>query len=152
WNNEVEYGPSVIGMTDNFESGHDDPKFNVVFRKLDLEIPAAADPNGWVDSLRLMRLFRAKSGVIEGNSLRGGMIEFFDGPWRIIDNDYRGTPIGTYSHAVFAGHGAHDILVRGNRTRSDGPSGKSWRFLVLTWFGADDVVEGNTIEQLGARD
>ena len=90
--------------------------------------------------------------MIEANVLRGGMIEFFDGPWRIVDNDFRGTPPGTYSHAVFAGHGTHDIVVRGNKTRSDGPSGKTWRFLVLTWFGADDVVEGNTIEQVGARD
>ena len=37
-------------------------------------------------------------------------------------------------------------------TRSDGPSGKTWRFLVMTWFSADDVVEGNTIEQVGSRD
>ena len=66
WNNEIEYGPAVIGMTDNFDHGHDDPKFNVVFTHLDLEIPAAANPAGWVDSLRLMRLYRAKSGVIEG--------------------------------------------------------------------------------------
>ncbi len=42
--------------------------------------------------------------------------------------------------------------MRGNKTRSDGPSGKTWRFLVLTWFGADDVVRGNTIEEVGARD
>ena len=152
WNNEIEYGPAVIGMTDNFERGHDDPKFNVVLKHLDLEIPAAANPAVWVDSLRLMRLRNAKSGVILANVLRGGMIEFFDGPWRIVDNDFRGTPPGTYSHAVFASHGTHDIVVRGNKTRSDGPSGKTWRFLVMTWFSADDVVEGNTIEQVGARD
>ena len=42
--------------------------------------------------------------------------------------------------------------MSGNKTRSVGPSGKTWRFLVLTWFGADDVVEGNTIEHVGARD
>ena len=139
-------------MTDNFERGHDDPKFNVVFKHLDLEIPAAANPAGWVDSLRLMRLYRAKSGVIEANVLRGGTIEFFDGPWRIVDNDFRGTPPGTYSHAVFAAHGTHDVVIRGNKTRSDGPSGKTWRFLVMTWFSADDVIEGNTIEQVGSRD
>jgi hypothetical protein len=99
-----------------------------------------------------MRLLLAKSGVIEGNILRGGTIEFFDGPWRIVDNDYRGTLPGCYSHCVFAGHGTHDLLIRGNKTRSDGPSGKTWRFLVLTWFSSDDVVHGNTIEQVGARD
>ena len=152
WRNDVEYGPALIGMTDNFDQGHDDPKFNVVFRHLDLEIPASENPAGWVDSLGLMRLKRARSGVIEGNILRGGMIEFFDGPWRIVNNEFRGTPPGSYSHAVFAGHGVHDVLVQNNVTRSVGGSGKTWRFLVLTWFGADDVVHGNTIEQVGARD
>ena len=152
WRNDVEYGPAVIGMTDNFDQGHDDPKFNVVFKHLGLEIPASENPAGWVDSLGLMRLKRARSGVIEGNILRGGMIEFFDGPWRIVSNEFRGTPPGSYSHAVFAGHGVHDVLVQNNVTKSVGPSGKTWRFLVLTWFGAGDVVEGNTIEQVGARD
>jgi hypothetical protein len=152
WNHDVEYGPAVIGVTDNFDRGQDDPRFNVILKHLDLEIPAAANPASWVDSLRLMRLHNAKSGVILANVLRGGMIEFFDGPWRIVDNDFRGTPPGMYSNAVFAGHGTHDIVMRGNKTRSDGPSGKTWRFLVLTRFGTDDLIEGNTIEQVGARD
>jgi hypothetical protein len=99
-----------------------------------------------------MRLIRAKSGVIEGNKLRGGPIEFFDGPWRIVDNDFRGTVPATYSHCVFSGHLTHDLLVRGNRTRADGPSGKTWRFLVLVGSSANDVVERNTIDQVGARD
>jgi hypothetical protein len=152
WNNDVEYGPAVIGLTDNFDRGHDDPKCNVVLKHLDLEIPPAANPANWVESLRLLRLHNAKSGVVEANVLRGGMVEFFDGPWRIVDNDFRGTPPYTVSPAVFAGHGTHDIVIRGNKTRSDGPSGKTWRFLVFTWFSADDLVEGNTIEQVGARD
>ncbi len=152
WKNDVDYGPAVIGMTDNFDQGHDDPRCNVVLKHLDLESPASENPSAWVDALRLMRLNRAKSGVIADNVLRGGMIEFFDGPWHITGNQFHGTPPGTISHAVFAGHGTHDLIVRSNVTRSVGPSGKTWRFLVLTWFGSDDVVEGNTIEQIGARD
>jgi hypothetical protein len=152
WNNEVSWGPAVIGMTDNLDQGHDDLKANVTFRRLDLEIPPVEKHEGWVDALRLMRLFRAKGGVIEGNILRGGPVEFFEGPWRIVDNDFRGTLPDTYSHGVFEGHGTHDVLVRGNKTRADGPSGKTWRFLVLTWHGAGDVIERNTIEQLGSRD
>ncbi len=152
WNNEVSWGPAVIGMTDNLDPGHADRKVNVAFRRLDLEIPPVANPGGWVEALRLMRLIRARSGVIEGNTLRGGPIEFFEGPWQIADNDFRGTLPGTFSHCVFGGHGTHDVLVRGNKTRADGPSGKTWRFLVLTWHGANDVIEHNTIEQVGARD
>ena len=42
WNNEVSWGPAVIGMTDNLDQGHDDPKLNVAFTHLDLEIPPVA--------------------------------------------------------------------------------------------------------------
>src|SRR5262249_38081477 len=128
------------------------PKVNVSFTRLDLEIPAVENRGGWVEALRLMRLLHAKSGVIAANTLRGGPIEFFEGPWRILDNDYRGTLPATYSHGVFEAHHPHDLLVRGNRTRADGPSGKTWRFLILTGSSAHDLIERNTIEDLGARD
>ena len=59
-----------------------------------------------------MRLIRAKNGVITENILRGGPIEFFGGPWRIVDNDYRGVSPGTFSHGVFTGHGTHDLLIK----------------------------------------
>ena len=98
-------------MTDNLDPGHNDPKVNVTFTHLDLEIPPVANHGGWVEAVRLMRLIRAKSGVIAGNILRGGPIEFFEGPWRIVDNDFRGTVPGTFSHGVFSGHGTHDLLV-----------------------------------------
>jgi hypothetical protein len=152
WNSDVSWGPAVIGMTDNLDQGHDDLKVNIVFKRLDVEIPPVPNSAGWSEALRLMRLMRAKSGVIEGNVLRGGPIEFFEGPWQIVDNDFRGTLPGTFSHGVFEGHGTHDIVVRGNKTRADGPSGKTWRFLVMTWHGTNDVIEQNTIEQVGARD
>jgi hypothetical protein len=152
FNVDVEYGPSVIGMTDNSDRGHDDPKFNIILKHLDVEIPASENPAGWVDSVRLMRLSNAKSGAIADNILRGGMIEFFDGPWRVVNNEFRGTPAGNYSNTVFAAHRTHDLLMENNITKSVGPSGKTWRFLVLTWCGTDDVVRGNTIEGVGARD
>ena len=78
-----------------------------------------------------MRLIRSRSGLIAGNVLRGGTIEFLQGPWRIIDNDFRGTVPGTFSHGVFTGHGTHDLVLKGNRARDVGESGKTWRFLVL---------------------
>ena len=67
---------------------HDDHKENLTFTHLDLEIPPVPNKSGWVEALRLMRLIRARSGVIAGNILRGGTIEFFEGPWRIVDNDF----------------------------------------------------------------
>jgi hypothetical protein len=152
WNNDVSWGPAVIGMTDSLEPARDEPKVNVAFTHLDLEIPPIENTAGWVDALRLMRLIGAKSGLIAGNVLRGGPIEFFDGPWRVVDNDFRGTPPATFSHGVFVGHQTHDLLLRGNRAHSALPGGKTWRFLVLTTQGANDVVERNIIEGIGARE
>jgi hypothetical protein len=152
WNNEVSWGPAIIGMTDALDHGHNELRMNVVLTRLDLEVPPVENSGGWVEAIRLMRLLGARNGAIAENILRGGTIEFFDGPWRIVDNDFRGTPPGTISHGVFTGHGTHDLLVRGNRTRALEASGKTWRFLVLTGASAHDIVERNIIEQVGARD
>ncbi len=152
WNHDVSYGPAVIGMTDNLDPGYDEYKLNVVFTGLDLEHPAVENPKGWIEAIRLMRLVHAQSGVIAKNVLRGGTIEFFDGPWQIVDNDYRGTPAGSFSHGFLTGHNVHDIVIRGNRLSSPEPSGKTWRFLVFTGAGVQDRVEQNTMEGVGARD
>jgi hypothetical protein len=152
WNQDVSYGPAVIGLTDSFEPGYNESKHNVVFRNLDLEIPPADDASKWVEALRLYRLVGGFSGAIIGNRLRGGPIEFYHGPWQILDNDFRGTLPGTFSHSFVVGHYTHDLLIRGNRLSSAPPSGKTWRFLVLTGSGLLDRVERNVIEGIGARD
>jgi hypothetical protein len=152
WNWATSFGPAVIGLKDNFDERHDERQPNISITRLDLEGPPVENPREWVEAVRLMRLQHATSGVVAENVLRGGPIEFFDGPWQILDNDYRGTPVGTFSHGVFTGHETHDLVVRGNRTRADGPSGKTWRFLVLTGRSAHDLIEQNTIGALGARD
>ena len=97
WDGNVSYGPAVIGMTDNPEPGYNDPKSQVVFRNLDLESPAP--PKTRASGSRrsgCIRLVGATSGAIVGNRLRGGPIEFFHGPWQVVDNEFRGTPPGTY--------------------------------------------------------
>src|SRR5262249_50305291 len=134
------------------DRGHDDLKVNVAFTRLDLEIPPLENRGGWVEATRLIRLIRARSGVIAGNRLRGGPIEFFDGPWQVVDNEFRGTPPGTFSHGFITGHNTHDLLIRGNRLSSPEPSGKTWRFLVLTGYSAHDRIEHNTVAGVGARD
>jgi hypothetical protein len=152
WDQDVSYGPAVIGTTDSRDEQHADLKVNIVLSRLDLESPSALDPNQWVEAIRLVRLTNAKCGVISGNVLRGGPIELFEGPWRIVDNEFRGTPPGTYSHGVFGGHGTYDLEIRGNRAHPVAPDGKTWRFLVLTGRSSNDHIEENTIEGLGFRD
>lgn len=152
WDQDVSYGAAVIGTTDNKDQGHSDLRVNIVLTRLDLEIPAAGEPTKWIEAVRLIRLTNARSGMIAGNILRGGPIEFFDGPWHMLNNDFRGTPPGTFSHGVFVGHAAHDLRIEGNRVKPVQPDGKTWRFLVLTHGGSNDRIEGNIIEDIGFRD
>jgi len=152
WNSDIAWGPAVIGMTDALDPPRDLPRVNVAFTHLDLEIPPDENQKEWVEAVRLMRLIGATSGVIAANLLRGGTIEFFAGPWRLVDNHFRGTPPMTFSHGIFGGHETHDLLVRGNRTHALGKSGKTWRFLALAGRAAGVVVSNNIIEGLGSRD
>jgi hypothetical protein len=99
-----------------------------------------------------MRLVTAQGGSVTGCTLHGGSIEFFGGPWQFLDNTYRGLPPGTFSPCVIGGHYVHDLVVRDNRIKPIGPSGKMWRFLVVTGFGHQVRIEKNTVEGIGPRD
>ena len=150
WNTAISWGPAVIGMTDNLDPHYDERKENVTFTHLDIESPPVDTKNAWVESPRMMRLIGAASGKIANNVLRGGTIEFLQGPWRILDNDFRGAVPGTFSHGLFTGHATYDLVLKGNRARDVGASGKTWRFLVLSGQGFNDVVERNISDGLGA--
>ncbi|MBV8268506.1 MAG: hypothetical protein JO252_19425 [Planctomycetaceae bacterium] len=152
WDPGVAHGPAVIGTTDNRDSGHNELKLGLAFTRLDLATPPAANPADWEEAPRLIRLADAEGGRIEGNTLRGGPVELFEGPWTVADNDYRGTVPGTFAPAAIGGHYTFDLVVRNNRARPVGPSGKTWRFLVLTQRGTNDRVENNTVEAIGPRD
>jgi hypothetical protein len=150
WAPDTSYGPAVIGTTDNHDPGQHDLKVEVALSHLDLESPPAA--TDWEEAPRLIRLATAQCGRVEGNRLRGGPVEFLGGPWRIVGNESRGTPPHTFSAAVFAGHRTHDLVLWGNTDVPAGPSGKVWRFLVLTGSGAGDLVCDNAFRTVGPRD
>ncbi|MBX6314777.1 MAG: hypothetical protein IRY99_17950 [Isosphaeraceae bacterium] len=150
WNGAVGFGPAVIGTTDNLDQGEHGPKTAITLTRLDLQSPPAA--SSWEEAVRLVRLTNAAGGRIEDNILKGGVVEFFHGPWHIAGNDYRGTVPQTYTGAVFAGHYTHDVVIEKNKAEPVGPSGKTWRFLALTLCGDNDVIRDNTIIHLGPRD
>ena len=150
WAEGVDHGPAVIGSTDNRDPGNPDPRAGIAITHLDLESPPAA--HAPEEAPRLIRLATASNGRIERNVLSGGSIELTGGPWRVAENDHRGTPPGTYSFAILSGHRTHDLVVRKNRAKPASSSGKVWRFLVLTDSGVGDVVEGNTVEGVGPKD
>ncbi|MEO6811678.1 MAG: hypothetical protein ABI353_21410 [Isosphaeraceae bacterium] len=150
WATDTNDGPAVIGSTDNHDAVPNRLKVGLVLRRLDLESPTAA--SNWEEAPRLIRLTTARSGLVNANILKGGTCEFRDGPWRITDNDYRGTVPHTYTHSVFSVHQTHDLVLKGNTARPVGPSGKTWRFLVMTNTGANDLIEGNRVEGIGPLD
>jgi hypothetical protein len=150
WNWDVEWGPTVIASSDNLDSGPAGTVGGVVIRGLDLESPP--NPGAWAQAPSLMRFMTALNGLIEKNTLKGGTIELRHGPWRVLDNDHRGTPPNTFTTAAFTVHFSHDLLLARNRVVPVQPAGKTWRFLVLTHYGANDVVRENVVEKVGPRD
>ena len=152
WSDRVGYGAAVIGTTDDHDQNRNDLKVGITVTKLDLRGPDSSDPSKWTEALRLMRFTNCRSGRVEGNTLVGGPIEFFGGPWRFVDNECRGAPAKTYSWEIIAGHYTRDLLVRGNRVKPVEPGGKIWRFLVLTHVGTNLTVEKNEVEGIGELD
>ncbi len=150
WKAGIEYGPAVIGASDNSDPNQGNLKAGLVFRKLDVEGPPASGP--LVEAPRTIRLHRCVNGRIEQCTLKGGTIELDAGPWRIADNRFIGTMPGTFSYGVIAAHMPHDLIVKDNIARPAADSGKVWRFLALTGLGDNDLIEGNQIEGIGPRD
>lgn len=150
WADGISYGPAVVGSTDNTDPWSPDPLVALTFRHLDLQSPPAS--TAWEEAPRLFRLVSAGSGVVADNLLKGGVTEVQGGPWRITGNDFRGTPPGTFTYTAVATHYSHDVTIAGNTVAPVGPSGKTWRFLVQTQSGLDDVVSGNNVVGVGPMD
>ena len=59
-----------------------------------------------------MNFDSSDSGQIIGNTLKGGTVSLWNGPWQILNNDYQGTPSNTVSYSVFFIRNEHDVLIR----------------------------------------
>lgn len=146
--------PAVLG-TSSAGGGAEDPRVNIVVARMDLEgppVPGPSDPAHLVASPFLMRFGDATSGRIIGNLLRGGTTDVTGGPWRIEDNIYHGAVPGTMAWDTFGGHYLHDLIVARNQLAPVPGSGKTWRFLVLTQWGARDKVLDNNVRGIGIND
>ncbi len=152
WDQEVSYGPSIIGTTD----ARDKPTGNVLagltFTKLDVVGPQAS--TAWEETPRILRMVGATNGVVEGNVFKGGIQEFFGGPWTFVGNRHDGTPQGTFTYTVASFHAPHDLLVARNRVKTveKNTVAKTWRWLVLTNRGENIRVSENVTEGVGPRE
>ena len=152
WKEDVSYGPAVIGATDNLDKNPQDPKVGLahdrprhrgppVRRPEQMERGSAPDPDGQCDE----RADRRQ--CLEGGDDRGALGPVGD----------RGQRIPGHRRRQVLARVHHDALhprrhLRGNRAKPVGPSGKTWRFLVMTGSGVGDRIEDNTSEAIGIRD
>ena len=153
WDQEVSYGPAVIGTTDNKDQGHPElegerrpdparPRDPAGRGPLEVGRGDAADPADQCSRRhdrrqhpprRPDRVLR-RSLAVRSTTISGGR------------------PPGR-SRTASSSATARTTLV----SRATGPSrssltGKTWRFLVLTHRGSGDRVEENVIEDIGFRD
>jgi len=147
WTSGISYGPAVVGVADNYDPWSADPRVGLMFSHLDLQGPPAS--TSWEETPSLFRLVNAESGSVVDNRLKGGTTEFIGGPWTITGNNYVGTPANTFTYAAFGGHYTHDLTLANNVITPAASSGKTWRFLVLTQEGRDDVVQNNFVSGVG---
>lgn len=152
WREGTNDGPAVIGTTDNFDPPQRELLADIQVLGLDVQAPPSGKGKGWVAAPHLLRLRGASCGRIERNVLVGGPIEFWGGPWTVVDNTFQGTPAGSSSPSVFVAHEPLDLVIARNTASSPPDAGKTWRFLVMVGGGHNVTVESNTISGIGPKD
>lgn len=137
--------PSVIGTPISRT-----PLVNIRLTHLDLMSPPPS--SSWEAAAHLVWATLAQSGVIADNILKGGLTEFTGGPWMVTGNNYQGTVPNTFAYGVIGAHYTHDTLIANNTIQPVGPSGKTWRFLVMTGSGYRDLIRNNKVIGIGPMD
>lgn len=150
WTTNVNSGPAVIGNSYQLDGGIKTTLVDIALTHLDLLSPPPSTT--WEEAPHLIWMANAQSGVISGNTLKGGTTEFSNGPWTITSNNYEGTVPNTYCDVAFGGHYTFDLVVANNTVEPVGDSGKTWRFLTLTQEGHNDVIENNNVVGIGPMD
>ena len=85
---------AVIQSAGNGNGG----KVDLSFTNLNIQAPAAHTAGE--EAVHLMNFDSSDSGQIVGNTLKGGTISLWNGPWQICNNDYQGGRPRTRSRAV----------------------------------------------------
>ena len=135
---------AVIQSAGNGNGG----KVDLSFTNLNIQAPAAHTAGE--EAVHLMNFDSSDSGQIVGNTLKGGTISLWNGPWQICNNDYQGAPANSISCSVFFIRNEHDVLIQGNHIHSVTPAGATYRFLLFgacdTGRGFNDVIQNNTVD------
>lgn len=135
-------------------------KADLSFTNLDIQGPAFDDAkfsdSQYEPAIKLMNFDSGDAGLVSNNILKGGTISLGAGPWKVLDNDFRGTVANTITSSFLSVRTSHDLTIRGNHLHSVAPAGITQRFLVFgggdsergidSGQGIDNLIENNTIE------
>ena len=149
WNETASWSPAILGVATTGSRPGGPVRLEVT--GLDLEAPAV-ESSAWERAPKCMRFVDTDSGLIEACTLKGGEIEFFNGPWRIAGNRHRGTQPGTFAGSFLTAHRTWDLEVLDNQVEPEGASGKLYRFLILTDNGRNALIRGNRSIGVGPMD
>lgn len=154
WTNEFQMNPAVIGSSYSDWNFGPNPKVDLNFRNLDIDYsPPLGSGDGYnFTNVRLIQSNGDDSGVIANNTLRGGGVEVWGGPWTIANNDYRGAAAGSSVSPVFAVRNGHDVTVEGNHAHQDDRSGITYSFLLFTGASNNTIVRNNVVDGGIGRD
>ncbi|MFM7590501.1 MAG: hypothetical protein ACKO85_01790, partial [Isosphaeraceae bacterium] len=156
WANNVDYGPAVIGTTDNLDTGfdHNQPIWGLSLDRLDITgpQPGPTRENAPPEALKIVRALNVRNGRMEGCIFRGGCIHVANGPWRISQNRHDGPLPGSFCYDAFAVTRPMDVEVISNRVQPVQSAGKLWRFLNLTQHGESIRVVNNLVANTGPVD
>jgi hypothetical protein len=149
WNNQVSYGPAIIGVRDNYDTDTSPANLiNITLDHLNIKSPRSSNLSISQECPRSLRLVGSTNSTVRHCTIKGGTVEFSGDHWTITDNKYYGPPSGFYSWCAFGGHFTESLNLSRNLVEAVG-FGKVWRFLVLTNQGRNDTISSNIVSNVG---
>ena len=148
-----------VAIISNRQDNSQVPRVDLNLLNLDIQapfVPFGANPadNYAINTIVTFDSGPNASGVISGNTIRGGVVAVQGGPWTISGNQVLGAVAGTVSSTAFSLYGSHDVLVSGNLVSNAGAdlvatsgvkTGAIDRFLTANNGSYRLTVVGNTI-------
>ena len=112
----------------------------------------AGNPAGSINTVYTIDMGSNDSGTITGNTIYGGTIRVFNGPWTISSNQILGAVKGTLSDNAFGVNSGHDIALDDNTVTDLNPTqnGIIDRFFVANGSGYDFNLTNNHVGVDGA--
>ncbi|WP_435021296.1 hypothetical protein TA3x_002299 [Tundrisphaera sp. TA3] len=148
-----------VAIISNRQDNSQVPRVDLNLLNLDIQapfVPFGANPsqNYAISTLATFDSGPYASGVISGNTIRGGVVAVQGGPWTISDNKVLGGVAGTVSDTAFSLYSSHDVRISGNLVSNAGAdliatsgvkTGAIDRFLTANNGSYGLTIIGNTV-------